>query len=186
MRVPELATARLVLRGWRESDLAPLAEINADPEVMRHLGGPVGRTASDMLVGRFLQKWEEEPRFGWWAAEAVPERRLIGFVGLARPDFEDWPGPCVEIGWRLGRAWWGRGLATEAARACLDHAFRAVRLEEVLSFTTPANAPSQRVMARLGMARVEGGDFDHPLLRPGDPNRRHLLYRMRRDDWGPR
>jgi len=181
--VPELVTERLVLRGWREADLAGMAAINADPEVMTHLGPLMTPAESDMMVGRFLQKWLEEPRFGWWAAERRDSGALIGFVGLNRPDFTLPAGECVEIGWRLARAAWGHGYATEAARACLDHGFGAAGLEEIVSFTVPANTRSRRVMERLGLRRDEGGDFDHPMVPVGSALRRHLLYRLAREDW---
>ncbi|MEM9145230.1 MAG: GNAT family N-acetyltransferase [Pseudomonadota bacterium] len=180
---PRLVTPRLHLRGWTEPDLARLAEINADPEVMAHLGGPLAREMSDLLVGRFLQKWAEEPRFGWWALERTGAAELIGFVGLGRPDFDKPPAPCVEIGWRLKRSAWGQGFATEAARACLAHAFDTVGLTEVLSFTTPDNARSRLVMERLGMEHDPAGDFDHPLVAEDSPLRRHVLYRLRISAW---
>lgn len=180
---PRLVTARLHLRGWREADLAALGAINADPAVMAHLGGPMEREASDLMVGRFLQKWQEEPRFGWWAVERTGRAGLIGFVGLGEPDFDDPPAPCVEIGWRLARTAWGQGLASEAARACLAHAFGGVGLAEVLSFTTPDNLRSRAVMERIGMTRDPDGDFDHPLIAEQSPLRRHVLYRIAAKDW---
>ncbi len=185
-RAPELATDRVILRGWREGDLAPMAEMNADPEVMRFLGPVLDRQGSDLIVGRFLQKWAEEPRFGWWAAEDRGSGAFLGFVGLNRPDFEEPPAPCVEIGWRLARAAWGRGLATEAARACLAHGFETVGLAEVVAFTVPENRRSRRVMERLGMARDPSGNFEHPLVPAGSPLRPHVLYRLTRRDWEDR
>jgi len=180
--VPVLETPRARLRGWHEEDLASFAAMNADPEVMRHLGGPMTRARSDLMIGRFLEKWIEEPAFGWWAVE-VEGWGFAGFVGLNRPDFDQPPAPCVEIGWRLARGVWGRGLATEAAAACLDQGFGTVGLEEIVSFTTHANDRSQAVMGRLGMTRDPDGDFEHPLVPEGDPNRPHVLYRIRRAEW---
>lgn len=182
MTVPVLTTPRLTLRGWREADLAPLAAIHRDPEVMRHLGGPLPRHESDLIVGRFLEKWMEEGRFGWWALEARETGSLIGFVGVAAPDFTDPPGPCIETGWRLARRAWGQGYASEAARAALDHAF-AAGVGEVVAFTVPANGRSRAVMERIGMTRDPAEDFDHPLLGAGDPLRRHVLYRIDRPRW---
>ncbi|GMG82811.1 GNAT family N-acetyltransferase [Paralimibaculum aggregatum] len=182
-RRTELLTPRLRLRGWREEDLVPFARLNADPEVMAHLGGPLARQESDMIIGRFLEKWLEEPAFGWWALEVRGDGGFIGFVGLNRPDFTAPPAPCVEIGWRLARDAWGQGYATEAARACLDHGFGTVGLDEILSFTVPSNTRSRAVMERIGMQRDAAGDFDHPLVKKENPLRRHLLYRIRRDDW---
>ena len=179
---PVIETERLILRGWRESDLVALAAINRDREVTRHLGGPIPKRESDLVVGRFIQKWGEEPRFGWWALEGRAESGLIGFVGLAPPDFTTPPAPCIEIGWRLARTAWGKGYATEAARAVLAHGF-ALGLDEILAFTVPANIRSRRVMDRLGLRHDPEGAFDHPLIAAGDPLSRHLLYRLGRADW---
>jgi RimJ/RimL family protein N-acetyltransferase len=107
-------------------------------------------------------------------------------VGLSVPRFEAPFTPCVEIGWRLARAHWGRGYATEAARAALGHAFGPLGLGEVVAFTVPANVPSRAVMTRLGMTRTPADDFDHPLLPEGHPLRRHVLYRIARADWAAR
>lgn len=180
--VPVLTTARLRLREWRKGDLIPIAAMNRDPAVTRYLGGPIPKRESDLIVGRFLQKWAEEPRFGWWALETRESAAVIGFLGLAPPDFTGPPAPCVEIGWRLARTAWGQGYATEAARAALDHGF-AEGLDEVVSFTVPANTRSRAVMERLGMHCDRGEDFDHPLLAAGDPLRRHMLYRLDRARW---
>lgn len=184
--VPVLETERVLLRGWSETDLAPLARINADAEVMAHLGPLMTRAQSDLMVGRFLQKWAEEPRFGFWAAEDKATGRLMGFVGLNRPDFAMPIGPCVEIGWRLGRAFWGRGLAHEAAAAALAHGFGRVGLPEIVAFTVPENRRSRALMVRIGMRRDEGGDFEHPMVPEGSPLRAHLLYRIARSAWEAR
>ena len=182
MPAPELTTARLRLRGWREGDLEPLAAINADAEVTRHLGGPLSREQSDALVVGFVEHFDRRG-FGLWAVEAVAGRELAGFVGLSVPRFEAHFTPCVEIGWRLGRRFWGRGLATEAAREALRFGFEEAGLVEIVSFTVPANARSRAVMERLGMRRDPGGDFEHPALPAGHRLRNHVLYRLELDAW---
>jgi RimJ/RimL family protein N-acetyltransferase len=97
-----------------------------------------------------------------------------------RPDDRAAPfTPTVEIGWRLAPAYRGRGLATEAARACLDFGFNNLRLPEIVAFTVPANAASRRVMEKLGMAYDERDNFEHPSVQPHDPLRHHVLYRLR-------
>jgi RimJ/RimL family protein N-acetyltransferase len=106
-------------------------------------------------------------------------REFIGFVGLAVPDFEAPFMPCVEILWRLAAPYWNLGLATEGARAVLDYAFSTVGLDEVLSFTVPANVRSRRVMEKLGLTHNPADDFDHPGLSSDHPLRRHVLYRIR-------
>jgi RimJ/RimL family protein N-acetyltransferase len=100
---------------------------------------------------------------------------FAGFVGLSRPAFETSFTPCVEIGWRLARGCWGRGYATEGARAAVAFGFERLGLEEIVAFTVPGNLRSIRVMEKIGMTFSE--EFDHPLIAPGHPLRRHLLYR---------
>ncbi len=103
-----------------------------------------------------------------------------GFVGLMVPAFEAHFTPYTEIGWRLARAAWGRGYATEAARAALDYAFDVINADEVVAMTVPSNRPSRAVMERLGMTRDPADDFDHPSLPEGHALQRHVLYRKQR------
>ncbi|HVS12820.1 MAG TPA: GNAT family N-acetyltransferase [Thermoanaerobaculia bacterium] len=182
MSAPEIRTERLLLRGWRTADLAPFAAIHADPEVMEHLGGPRSRVESDALVARLAEHFGRHG-FGLWALEEVESGDLAGFVGLSIPTFEAPFTPCVEVGWRLARACWGRGYAIEGARAALRFGFERLGLDEIVSFTVPANTRSRRVMERLGMRRDPQRDFEHPRLPPGDPLRRHVLYRLARAEW---
>jgi RimJ/RimL family protein N-acetyltransferase len=121
--------------------------------------------------------------FGLWAVELLETRELGGFVGLSVPSFDAPFTPCVEIGWRLARLCWGRGYATEAARAALSFGFERLGLEQIVSFTVPANLRSRRVMERLGMHRDAAADFEHPGLPPGHPLRPHVLYRLDRECW---
>jgi RimJ/RimL family protein N-acetyltransferase len=101
-------------------------------------------------------------------------------VGLTVATFEARFTPCVEIGWRLAYDYWGLGYATEAARASLEFGFAELEVDEIVSFTTPVNRRSWRVMERIGMRRDPAGDFDHPVLPEGHPLRRHVLYRIQR------
>jgi ribosomal-protein-alanine N-acetyltransferase len=177
----ELRTERLLLRHWRAEDREPFAALNADPEVMRHFPAPLTRAESDAMADRVARQLDERG-WGLWVvdldAARSPEERFLGFVGLAVPRFEAHFTPAVEIGWRLARAAWGKGYATEAAYAVLDHAFGPLGLEEVVSFTTVGNARSRAVMERIGMHRDPADDFDHPLLPEASPLRRHVLYRL--------
>jgi RimJ/RimL family protein N-acetyltransferase len=174
-----LATHRLLLRRWRDADRAPFAALNADPEVMEFLPSVLDRAASDALVDRIEASFTADG-FGLWAVEVREAGRLAGFVGLWAADFPSAFTPAVEVGWRLSRASWGRGYATEAATAALADGFDRLGLDEVVSFTSVLNVRSQAVMARLGMSRDPEGDFDHPRLPEGHRLRRHVLYRLRR------
>ncbi len=180
--VPILSSARLVLRGWRASDRAPFAALNADPRVVRHLGPPLARDASDALA-LSIEAHFAARGFGLWAVEAPGVAEFIGFVGLSVPRFEAHFTPCTEIGWRLAAAHWGHGYATEAARAALAFGFAQLAIAEIVSFTTRANASSRAVMERLGMSHDARDDFAHPALAPNDPLRPHVLYRLARASW---
>ena len=151
--------------------------MNADPAVMEHFPAPLTRGQSDGLVER-IEGGFEANGFGLWALEVRASGEFIGFTGLSAPEFEAHFTPAVEIGWRLARSAWGNGYATEAARAALTFGFEEVGLDEIVSFTTPANRRSRRVMERLGMSHDPADDFDHPGLPPGHPQRPHVLYRL--------
>lgn len=174
--LPQLRTERLLLRRWRDDDRAPFAALNADPRVTEFLPAPLSRADSDALVDRIEAHFAAHG-FGLWAVEVPGEIPFAGFVGLAVPAFEAAFTPCVEVGWRLAAACWGRGYASEGARAALAFGFAQLALAEIVSFTVPANVRSRRVMERLGMTRDPADDFDHPALPDGHPLRRHVLYR---------
>jgi ribosomal-protein-alanine N-acetyltransferase len=180
--IPRLSTDRLVLREWRYADRAPFAALNADPRVAEHLSGPLVRAASDAFVDRIVEHWAAEGH-GLWAVERRDDGRFIGFVGLAAPNFEAHFTPAVEVGWRLAVDAWGHGFATEAARAALGFGFDRLELDEIVSFTIPANTRSRAVMERLGMTRNPDDDFTHPSFPAGHPLHEHVLYRLRRGDW---
>ena len=183
--VPELRTDRLVLRGWTPEDRAPFAVLNADPAVVEYLPGPLDATASDALVARIETGWAELG-YGLWAVEVSGEARFVGFAGLSGAGFEAPFTPAVEVGWRLARAAWGHGYATEGGRAALAFAFEVVGVDEVVSFTTVRNIRSRAVMERLGLRRDPADDFEHPALARRDPLRPHVLYRLDRAGWSNR
>jgi len=179
----ELITPRLFLRAWQESDRAPFAQMNSDPRVMRWFPAPMSTHESDAMVDR-LTEHHERHGYTAWAVEVRDSVHgpapFVGFVGLMQPrhsmPFDHEP-PLVEVGWRLDPKWWGMGIATEAAAASLAYAFGELKLDEVVSFTVPANVESQAVMQRLGMSY--SGTFNHPSggLAWWAP---HVLYRARR------
>ena len=177
-----LETERLILRAWRPEDRAPFAALNADPEVMRYFRSTFSRELSDAAVDRIIDHFDRHG-FGWWAVEIRDDSSFAGMVGLQVPAFEAHFTPCVEIGWRLAREHWGRAYAPEAAQAALAFGFEAAGLGEIVSFTTTANTPSRRVMEKIGMRRDPDEDFDHPRVPEGSPLRRHVLYRLDRDQW---
>ena len=177
----EAQTDRLLLRQWLAADREGFAAMSADPEVMRYYPHVLSREAAD----RTVDLWSAElATRGWsnWAVALRDTGEFVGAVGITVPRRELPFMPCVEIGWRLARAHWKKGYATEAARAALRLAFEELALAEIVSFTALVNTPSRAVMERLGM-QDSGEDFDHPALPEGHLLRRHCLYRLARDRW---
>ena len=146
----ELATARLLLRQWRNEDLGPYARICADPEVMRYLSGPMTRDQAAQQMERWMRHWKERG-FGVWAVEEKASGAFIGFIGLLY--HEEWPEGehKTEVGWRLDRSFWGRGLATEGARASLQYSFEELGLQRIISIIHPKNVASRRVAEKAGL-----------------------------------
>jgi RimJ/RimL family protein N-acetyltransferase len=172
-----ITTPRLRLRQWRESDLPAFAAMNADERVMEFLPKVLSRAESDALAGRIREHFERHG-FGLLAVEVPSVADFIGFVGLSVPRFQAHFTPCVEVGWRLAYEHWGKGYATEGARAAIDFGFNKLRLGEIVSFTVPENLRSIRVMERVGMTRSPADDFEHPALPEGHRLRKHVLYRI--------
>ncbi|MEU4677880.1 GNAT family N-acetyltransferase [Micromonospora sp. NPDC023737] len=148
-----LETPRLLLRRWKSGDLDGFAAINAQPEVMRYIhdGRTLDRAATAERLANSQRHWEEH-RFGLYAVELKETGELAGFTGLAVPTFLPEIMPAVEIGWRLGRAFWGRSLATEAAKAVVAHTRAQLGLRRLVSIHVVGNEASARVMVKLGMS----------------------------------
>lgn len=177
----ELLTPRLRLRQWQPRDLAPYAALNADPEVMRFFPATQSLEQSERSIALWSAELDER---GWsnWAVERRADGVFIGFVGLGVPRRALPFMPCVELGYRLARAHWHQGYATEAGREALRFAFQDLQLPEVVAFTAKLNLPSQAVMQRLGMVDAQE-DFEHPGVPEGSPLRPHCLYRLSRARW---
>ncbi len=178
MGTTTITTERLVLRRWREEDVVPFAAINSDPAVMRWIAD--GSVRDEELTRANIAAWERhwrEEGFGLFAVELRDTGELAGFTGLAVPHFMPEVMPAVEVGWRLGQAFWGRGLATEAARAALRFGFHERGLAEVVSIIQVGNHASERVVHKLGMRLrrelTPGGS--------GRPTRVHALTRREYD-----
>ncbi|MFI5334183.1 MAG: GNAT family N-acetyltransferase [Chlamydiales bacterium] len=174
-----IETKRLILRPWRAEDFEPFAAINADPRVMEYFPATLTREESDAYTKRIARELEERG-WGLWAVSVRDGAPFIGFIGLAPVQFTAHFTPAVEIGWRLGYEFWGKGYATEGARAALRYGFDVLNLEKIVSFTAAQNMRSRKVMEKIGMHHNPADDFDHPRLPEGHPLRRHVLYQLAR------
>jgi len=179
---PVYSSDRMLVRPWRPADLDGFARMNSDPHVMRYFPETLSVEQSIAFAQRIAAHFAEHG-FGLWVVELVDLAEFAGFVGLTRPRFDTPFTPCVEIGWRLAKAFWRRGYATEAAQAVVRQGFTRLDLQEIVSFTVPHNRASRRVMEKLGMHHNPAEDFDHPALPAGDPLQRHVLYRLSRSNW---
>lgn len=180
-----IQTDRLILRSWKEEDLKPFAELNADPHVMEYFPAILSKVESDQMVKRMQAKIEERG-WGLWAVSKIETQSFIGFIGFNDVDQSTLPvpfTPAVEIGWRLGFSHWGKGYATEGATACLKHGFQILGLDEIVSFTAKENTRSRRVMERIGLHHNLKDDFDHPKVQEGDRLKKHVLYRLNHSEW---
>lgn len=156
-----IITPRLGLRNWTTEDVDDLFEVNRDPEVMRYFPATQDREATAAMVDRFRRHYDQHG-FTYFAVDRLDTGECIGFTGLAQQEYDAYFTPCVDIGWRLKKSSWGKGYATEAARACLDYAFASLQLDKVFAVAVEGNRPSIRVMEKIGMQF--DGTFQHPAL----------------------
>ena len=173
-----IETTRLLLREWRDGDVAPFYAMGQDSRVMEHFPN----LWSMEMVTTFIKCMSVqllEKNYTLWAVEEKESHQFIGFIGLNCPLWEAHFTPCVEIGWRLAAFAWGNDYATEGAKAVLDYGFNTLKLEEIVAFTSSANVRSIRVMEKIGMRRDLKGDFFHPLLEPTHRVAQHILFRIK-------
>ena len=180
-KIVEIKTNRLVMREWKKEDLADFALMNSDPEVMEYLPSILSEEESNDLAEKIISRMSDNG-WGFWAVETIREHSFIGFVGLNEPKYELPVKPCVEIGWRLARKYWGNGYATEAGEASLKFAFDSLPVNEIYSFTSVANKKSQAVMERLQLVNLHS-NFDHPSISLTSTYREHLLYKIDKESW---
>ena len=182
MMNPIIQTKRLILRQWREDDLEFFAEMNADPRVMEYF--PAVKTFEESLQEyRAIVDHFEKYHYGWWAVSENNKSQFIGFIGLRYLEFPAAFTPKVEVAWRLRYDYWGKGYATEGAKASLRYGFERLHLPEIIPFTSQPNLRSKAVMERIGMHHSAKDDFDHPKLPEGHLLRRHVFYRIYYNEW---
>lgn len=172
--IPHLETERLVLREFRAGDFEAYASFMADPEVARYIApAPMSREDAWRSLAATIGHWTLRG-YGTWAVERKEDGAFMGRVGMINP--EGWPG--LEIGWTLGRPYWGKGYATEAARAAMRYAFLTQPVDRLISNIDPANTASQSVAQRIGETRGERraltvGGKDYPVD----------IWAISRDEW---
>jgi RimJ/RimL family protein N-acetyltransferase len=177
-----IKTERLGLRNWLPSDEAPFIAMCKDEAVMQHFPKTLSSEDTIALINRLKQHFEVHG-YCYFAVDLLETSEFIGFTGLAHQTWESEFTPCVDIGWRLKQAAWGKGYATEAARACLEAAFSKFGLDEVLAFATNTNTASEQVMKKLEMQYI--GNVQHPLIL-NDPRFTHcVVYRKLRFEKHP-
>lgn len=179
--VIELSTDQLILRQWKESDFLPFSKMNADPVVMEYYPSTLSEEESNAIANKLMGLISERS-WGFWAVETQNEKKFIGFVGLHKPTYDLPVTPCVEVGWRLGKEYWGKGYATEAAKQSLKFGFEELGLSEIYSFSSVSNKKSWLVMERLNMINT-GSNFEHPMIPEGHLLREHVLYKITKEQW---
>lgn len=172
-----IETERLILRNWQASDAEPYFRINQDPRVIEFLPSSMTMEQVQSFIVHMQQQWEAY-HYTLWAVEEKSSGQLIGFIGLSSLDLSPLFPPCVEIGWRLDADFWGKGYATEGAKAALAYGFEQCELDEITAITVPANVRSIRVMEKIGLQRDKNSDFAHPRLPANHKLSRHVFYRM--------
>lgn len=165
---------RLGFRNWQEADIKPMSAINADPSVMEFF--PAVKTYEETadFVLRMQQQFAERG-YCYFAVDRLNDHAFVGFIGLSWQTFDTDFTPCTDIGWRLARAEWGKGYATEGARRCLEYAFNKLQLSSVLSMAPKLNTRSEEVMKKIGMQKLK--DFTHPLLLQDERLKECVLYK---------
>ena len=177
-----LFTNRLKLAVFSQSHLSELVRLNADPEVMRYFPATLNPEESVAL----LQQITEHQRINGYSLFALHLKEsdaFVGWCGLMKVPFSAHFSPAVEIGWRLNKIFWGKGLAPEATKSVLRFGFLELGLSEIVSFTAELNQPSIRVMQKIWMKCNPEDTFDHPKLPLNHPLQRHILYRSQKTDW---
>lgn len=179
IEAPIAETDRLILRPSEPRDRAAIWAQLRDPAVMRYLLPVADDAAYDAMIARF-EYYQATHGYTFWVIERRGDRAAIGICGL-KPGAPDTPiEGLVEIGWRLAREAWGQGYAREAAQATLAWAWANLATDRIFAITVPDNTASWGLMERIGMTRVAGGEFDHPLVPDGSPLKRHVLYAIDR------
>lgn len=170
-------TQRLGFRDWNDSDATSMHHINTSPNVMQYFPSMPTLEETKKWIKR-MQTSMEEKHYCYFAVEELDSGIFIGFIGLAHQDYEADFTPCTDIGWRLDEKYWGKGYATEGAKACLDYGFNTIGLQSIVSICPEINKPSENVMQKIGMQKIT--KFKHPKLKNYPTLENCLLYHKKR------
>ncbi len=174
-----ISTPRLGIRNWQDSDIVPMAALNQDEKVMEFFPSTQSLDRTENFIRR-MQAQFDKTGYCYYAVDRLDTGTFIGFIGMMYQDYESIFTPAVDIGWRLNRASWGNGFATEGAKACLTYGFETLGLKEIYSVASVINVKSERVMQKIGMEQID--TFDHPKLLDFDHLKTCVLYRKRKED----
>lgn len=152
---------RLGFRNWHDTDLPKMTAVSGDPQVMRFFPKTYNQAETDEFIER-MKKLFDEKGYCFFATERLVDKKFIGFIGLNYVDYESPFNPATEIGWRLGKDFWGNGYATEGAKRCLEYGFEELKLSKIIAIAPKVNSPSINVMKKIGMEKI--GEFVHPKL----------------------
>jgi len=173
-----LQTERLTLRAWETKDLLDCIEMNLDKEVMKYFPAILNKEQTIEFYDR-VQKHFLENGFGLYVVENTITQEFLGYTGFMIANFEASFTPCVEIGWRFKKQYWGKGYATEAAKACLQYGFDTLGFDKIYSFTATPNIKSENVMKRIGM--IKTGTFSHPKIDKEHVLNLHVIYEIEKN-----
>jgi len=173
-------SSRLGFRNWNDPDVSEMVRINKDSEVMKFF--PILPTKKQTVdfISR-MQKQFEEKGYTYFAVDNLEKDKFIGFIGLSYQTFESEFSPFVDIGWRLDKSEWNKGLATEGAKACLQYGFETLRLDSIKAVCPKINLPSENIMKKIGMTKIK--DFKHPLLTSNHELEACVLYEIKSSDF---
>ena len=171
---------RLGFRNWKTNDLIEFSKLNSDEDVMEHFPKPFTKVETADFITR-LQNHYSEKGYTYFVTEILETGEFIGFIGMAFQDYACEFTPATDIGWRLKKNAWGKGYATEGAKACLDFGFKHLNLDRIISIFTEKNIKSEQVMKKIGMNRV--GTFNHPKLKEYPNYERCICYGISKDSF---
>lgn len=168
-------SSRLGFRNWQDDDMATMAAINSDNEVMKYFPATLTSEETFAFVTRMKIMFGKKG-YCYFAVDQLADEKLIGFIGLCDQTYEADFTPCVDIGWRLDKKFWNKGYATEGAKRCISYGFVELGLQTVIATAPVINAKSIHVMDKLGMAKRS--EFIHPKLSHDKRLERCVCYEL--------